>query len=124
MRQLEPDTDSHIAASPKPELAVARSSPSPNLDISVYDLTGLPGEGSQAPGSSNPVPNPAVVKQPVGKQHTLNPHMLPLENTCACLSRLQEEPLPLDPFWHSCPILLHLEHFAHTDCLFPVIHPR
>jgi len=74
MRQLEPDTDSHIAASPKPALAVARSSPSPNLDISVYDLTGLPGEGSQAPGSSNPVPNPAVVKQPVGKQHILNLH--------------------------------------------------
>ena len=58
-------------AAPKPALTIAGSSPSPNLDISVFDLTGLPGEGavptSQALGSSNPVPNPAVVRQPVGE---------------------------------------------------------
>ena len=34
-------------------------------DISVYDLTGLP--GTSPPAQAQPVPNPAIVKQPVGE---------------------------------------------------------
>ncbi len=61
-----------VAASPKPSLTIAGSSPSPSDDISVFDLTGLPADGSvptsQAGGSSsNPVPNPAVAKPSVGE---------------------------------------------------------